>query len=572
MAQPRIPSIDELLHGDAASYLAKIAKLPAPLVAEVEKQLKQLHAHLGARSDVPPTPVEMAIRNPRYKWMDLAHLRFLGETAAEAVELAQPTIVCMPPRHGKTMTCGVWTPFWALAKNPETSILYVSYEKTFARRWGLRVRQLVELYGHEYGLKLSASQTAADNWELESGGGMQCVGAGGGISGKAARLLICDDLVKDDEEARSDLQRENMWEWWETTVLQRIEPDTAVFVIGTRWHEDDIIGRLIAHSQSGEGINFNVVSIPALAVESDPLGRAPGEALWEEKFSKKWCEKRKSRVSAYVWSAVYQQQPSPPGGNMVDPEWWRYYRLSELPTEFDQMIQSWDLSLDALKKKDSYHCGGVLGRKGAMVYILAGFHEHCDINRVMSEILEWSQLYPKARTKLVERAISGPALVQMLQHRVSGMTSWPPKGQRKDSKEACLNAIVPDIRSGNVLLPLSHDGTKPRWVEEFIEELRQFPRAPHDDWVDMTSQGVAFLLPSARRSINDAHAEALASKRPETSEQQHTSALHALITKIAKPRMDAIKRIQARDDASPVPFVTIDGSKLRPGRSVRKMW
>jgi len=573
MAQPKVPPVEELLSGDPESYLRKISKLPAPLVEVVKDQLEHLLSQLGVRSNIPTTPIEMAIRNPRYRWMDLRHLRFLGEIVTESIELLQPTIVCMPPRNCKTTTVGVWTPFWALARNPELSILYVSYEKNFARKWGLRVRQLIELYGAEYGLKLSTSQTAADNWKLESGGGMECVGAGGGISGKDAKLLICDDLVKDDEAARSDLQRDNLWDWWESTVIQRIEPDTAVFVIGTRWHEDDIIGRLLAHSKTGEGMDFRLVSLPALAMENDPLGRSPGDPLWPDRFSKEWCEKRRERVSPYVWSAVYQQLPSPPGGNMVDPEWWRFYRPTELPTDFDQMIQTWDLGLDAKTKKDSYHCGGVLGRLGALVYLLEIYREHSDINKVIEKILDWNQRYPKARTKLVERAISGPAVAQMLQHRVSGMTPWPPKGQRKDSKEACLNAIIPDIRSGNVLLPLTFNGSRSRVIDEFIDELRQFPRAPHDDQVDMVSQGVSFLLPSARRAIDAAHAEALDTRRTQTVQEEQTRALHSHIAQIAKPRMDALKRIQRAADRSPIPFLTIDGGKLRErGRSTPKMW
>jgi hypothetical protein len=572
VAQPRIPSIDELLAGDADSYLAKIAKLPAPLVAEVEKQLKQLYSRIGAHSDIPSTPIEMAIRNPRYRWMDTPHFRFLGEKAAESIEFLEPTIVSMPPRCGKSTTLSQWTPFWALAKNPELSILFVSYETNFARRWGLKTRQLVELHGHEYGLKLNPRQTAADNWELESGGGMSTVGVGGGIGGKPAKLFILDDLLKDQEEARSTVQRENAWEWWQMTAMQRIEPDTAVFAIGTRWNEDDILARMISASKSGAGPRFNVISLPALAEENDPIGRAVGDPLWPERFSKAWWEARRSNVSDYVWSAVYQQRPTPPRGNIIDPAWWRYYRLSELPGEFDQIIQSWDLALDAQKRTDSYHCGGVLARKGALVFLLAAFHEHCDINKVMSQILDWNQLYPKARTKLIERAISGPAVVQMLQHQVSGMTPWPPKGTRKDSKEGCLHAILPDIRSGNVLLPLNYDGSRPKWVDDMTGEVSSFPHAPHDDWVDMLSMGVAFLLPSARRAISDAHAEALALKRPETSEQEHARSLHSIISKVAKPRMDAMRKLQARDDASPFPTSTIDSSKLRSGRGVRKVW
>jgi len=572
VAQPRIPPIEDLLR-DPDAYIQQIAKLPTPLVVEVENQLKALHSRLGSNADVPATPVEMAIRNPRYKWMDVKHLRFLGEVVAQAVEFCEPTIVCMPPRNAKTTTCSVWTPFWALARNPELSILFITYEANFARRWGLRVRQLVELYGHEYGLKLNPRQTAADNWETEQGGGMQTVGAGGGVSGKAAGLLICDDLVKDDEAARSEILREKLWQWWDNTAVQRIEPDTGVFIIGTRWHEDDIIGRLLEHSKDGSGVKFNLVSLPALAIENDPLGRTPGDPLWPEHFSKDWLERRKRDQSPYVWSAVYQQSPSPPGGNMVDPDWWRFYRLSELPGEFDDMCQSWDLGLDSEKRSDSYHCGGVFGRKGAIVFVLDVWRAHCGIDGVIAKIMEWSKVYPKARTKLIERSLAGPALAQMLRSRVGGMTPWPPKGSRKESKEACLQAIVPDIRSGNVVLPLTLSGNRPHWVEEFIEELRQFPRAAHDDQVDVASQGVGFLLPSARQNLAAAHDEALATQPPESPIAQHNKLLHDMIAKLGKPRLDALRRAQERADRGMVTNLRIDTASLREKPRVgAKLW
>lgn len=571
MAQARIPPID-LLYTDPERFLDEVSKLPTPLVSEVLDQLKHLSTQIGEKSKAAPTPVELAIANPRYRWMDTLHLRALGEIVAEAVELAKPTIVCMPPRSAKSTTCSVWTPFWALVRDPEIQILFISYEANFARRWGLRTRQLVELYGDEYGLKLDPHQTAADNWLLTSGGGMTTVGAGGGLSGKPADLLICDDLIKDSIEASSEIVRETTWEWWESTAVQRIEPTTAVFVIGTRWHEDDVIGRMLKHAHEGDGIPFELISLPALAEEDDALGRAPGDALWPEHFSKGWWEKRRDSVSPYVWSSVYQQHPSPPGGNMVDPAWWRFYRPSELPQDLEQEIQSWDLSLDAEKKTDSFHCGGVLGRKGALVYIRDAFHEHCGIDKVMTRIRDWNMTYPKARTKLVERAVSGPAIAQMLRFTVGGMTPWPPKGVRKMSKEACLDAVIPDIRSGNVLLPLTHSGAKPKWVQELTEELRQFPRAAHDDYVDMVSQGVGFLLPSARRHVEDAHEAALGMKGEVTSQQQHTRMLHGMITALAKPRMDAIKRMQDQEDRSPIPYLRIDLDQLRVGRATRKLW
>lgn len=470
-------------------------------------------------------------------------------------------------------TCSVWTPFWFLALNPEGQVFLISSEANFARKWGVKTRGLVEMYGSDYGLALNPKKVAGDDWELTTGGGMKTVGAGGLVSGNPAKLLICDDLVKDDEEARSDLQRDNIWEWWDTTVIQRIEPDTTVIVIGTRYHEDDIIGRLLKHSKDGSGIPFDLISLPALAEADDPIDRGLGEGLWPEHFEQGFYDSRKNAVSSYSWESVYQQHPSPPGGNMVDPAWWRFYRPSELP-ELEQEIQTWDLALDSKKKSDSYHAGLTMGRKGALVFLRDSFRKHCNINEVIETIQVWNRIYPKAKTKLVERSIAGPAVVQMLQPKVGGMVAWPPKGRQKGSKEACLNACVPDIRSGNVLLPLNPDGTKPKWVQEFIEELRQFPRSAHDDYVDSFSQGLNFLLPSARQSVDRDHSSALAQKPVMTPQAEHVSALHALVSKLAKPKLDALRRHTEKEAASIIPFSKgfNTGIQSSPGRRTRRMW
>ncbi len=539
----KLPSLQEVF--DDPSILMK---LPTPAVAEILERVKQVEQAVGGDVNIAPTPTEMAITNPKFKWMDTPHLHYLGEQVAAAVDRNGAIVVTMPPRHAKSHTCSVWTPFWFLAQRPDAHVLLLSYEASFARKWGAKVRGLVEMYGKEYGLQVDPKKTAGDDWELTTGGGMKTVGAGGGIAGNPAKLLIADDLIKNDEEARSALMREKIWDWWEGTVLQRVEPDTTVILIGTRYHEDDIIGRVLQASAARTGLEFEEITLRAKAEEKDPLDRLVGHGLWPNHplptggvWGQTYYDEKEASVSPYVWNSVYQQRPSAPGGNMVDPAWWRFYRPNELPPDLDQELQTWDLSLDAQKQTDSYHAGLVMGRKGALVYLRDAFHEHGKIaaspnameRTVISCIRNWNQIYPGARYKLVERSLAGPMLIQVMQSEVGGMLPWPPKGQRKGSKEACLNACIPDIRSGNVLLPLNHDGSRPKWVQEFIEEMRQFPRAPHDDYVDSFSQGMAFLLPAVRRAVESDHHEALSQKQTVEPVAAHTAALHSNLHRLA---------------------------------------
>ena len=558
--------------------LERVYRLPLPLQLRFMEMLKRVLQAAGGATNVPADPVSLAITKPKYQWMDTPHIRYLGEEVAAVIERAGAIVVCMPPRHAKTHTCSIWTPFWYLAQYPEDQVFFISYEANFARKWGAKVRTLVELYGDEYGLQLNPKKTAGDDWELTSGGGMNTTGVGGGIGGKPAKLLIADDLLKNQEEANSVDQREKVWDWWESTVIQRIEPDTSIICIGTRYHEDDLIGRLLQHSASNDGHHFDNITLRAKAEVDDPLGRNIGEGLWTDHphrggtWGQEFYDSREATVSPYVWSSVYQQRPSPPGGNIVDPDWWRFYRPSELPTSFDQELQTWDLSLDSLKKSDSYHCGGVLSRKGALVFVRDAFHEHCDINKVIATIIGWNRIYPGAKTKLVERSLGGPVLVQSLNARVSGMVAWPPKGRQKESKEACLDACVPDIRSGNVLLPLRPDGTKPKWVEELIEELRTFPRAPHDDYVDMLAQGLNFLLPSARYAVDRAHDQAKSVTSPLSPADAHRRLLHNAVKEIADRRLDLLRDHGPLAHGQLLPFQqTKTAESLIANRGVRRV-
>lgn len=577
---------------------SKLGRLPAPTLAAVVAQLAQTKSRLTGASDIPATPIDMALRHPRYRWMDAAHLHYLGDRIAAAITRSKlngesaAIHVSMPPRHAKTHTCSIWTPFWHLAQYPEDGIILVSYEADFAAKWGDRVKRLIEMYGAEYGLYINPKKAARNDWELTTGGGMKCAGVGGPIAGNPAKLLICDDLVKNDEEARSETMRENTWDWWTDTLLQRIEPDTTTILIGTRYHEDDIIGRVLKASANGDGMRFDsiVLSAKAMAADAnagipeDPLDRAVGEGLWLEHFPQRYYDEIEATRPPQTWSAVYQQYPSPPGGNTMDPQWWRYYRISERPFEFDEIIQTWDFPLDTEKNKrtDSYWAGLVLGRLGALIFILDSYHKHGSADDFVTTLMRWSQFYRFAkvsRAKIFERSLGGPAMRDLLRSKTSGIIPWPPKGRQKSSKEAMLNACVPDVRSGNVLLPLNPDGSVPRWVQEFKEELRQFPRSAHDDYCDAFSQGMDYMFRGQRRAVAEDHTEAKAVREVVTPEVAHNNFLHSLISKLGKAKIDHIKKVGEAEDRNGILRFPIRNGLGAGGRSStigsgrgRRMW
>ena len=562
VALPRLPSIEDL-----QSNPSLLEHLPIPQLRQVFERLRVATQSLGGADHVPANPVALAISHPKFSWMDSPHIRYLGERISSCVRASKvggqsrALLITMPPRHAKSHVASIWTPFWFLANYPEDHVILVAAEADNAAKWGERVRRLVELYGQEYGLVLNPKKVARNDWELTTGGGMKCFGVGGTISGNPAKLFVIDDAIKNDEQARSDYQRETMWEWWDSTAQQRIEPDTTTLVIGTRYHEDDLLGRMLKHSDLGDGLKFETVNFPAKAEAGDLLHRPLGEGLWinhqmpgGNTWGQDYYDRLERTRSPYVWNSVYQQRPSAPGGNLVDHSWWRFYRPSELPATFDQACQSWDLSLDAQKKTDSRHAGLVLYRVGALIYIRDGFREHCDINKVVTTIRAWSHLFPQARQKLIERATAGVALQQTLRREVAGVIAWPPKGRQKGSKEAELDATIPAIRSGNILLPCNPDGTRPVWVQAFIEELRQFPRGQYDDWVDSFSQGVNYLFPATTAALDRDHMEAGHHIDPKDSQQQHIDAIHARIRQLAEPKLKAMREFQNREQKQMIPF------------------
>jgi predicted phage terminase large subunit-like protein len=374
-------------------------------------------------------------------------------------------------------------PAWWLSKHPKDRIVLVGYGEQFAREWGAKVRDLILDYSEELNLLVNKDRTAADDWTLTAGGGMLCVGVGGSLMGKGADLLLFDDVIKTSEEANSTLQRDKIWEWFQSTAMTRLQPNAVVVGVQTRWHQDDLFGRIIANLTDWE-----VINIPAIAVDKDPLGRAPGTPLWPEFWGDPdYYAKVEKSTHPAIWSALYQGQPVTAGGGDIKGEWFRFW--SVLP-EFEQMIQSWDLSLKD-KETSDYSVGQVWGRRQGSLYLIDSVRGHYNLQQVCNLMRQFTLKYPKAIGKLVEDAAMGPFVKQTLHHEVPGIIPIIPKG----SKRSRVQAIVPLLMAGNVYLPERQDGTKDRWVWNLVTECEAFPKGANDDQVDALSQALGFLTP-----------------------------------------------------------------------------
>jgi predicted phage terminase large subunit-like protein len=452
-----------------------------------------------------PTPADMAIELSQFnreKWVRARHLDLLADNLADLVAGKKHRLmVSLGPRHGKSELISFWFPIWLLIRDPSTKIILCSYGADLAAHFGRRVRNFINEHGPEFGLTLRKDTAASYRWELDQGGGMVTAGVGGPIVGRGAHVFIVDDIHKNREEASSDIVREKAIEWWQGTAIHRLEPGAPAVIVATRWHHDDLIGRLESLSNSGEGQTWDVINLPAFAGVDDVLGREIGEPLWPERWDKKALLEIKKGMTPFDWSAIFQGQPTPEDGGAIQRGWWRYYDNSTLPEKFDQMIMSWDLAFKDLKKSD-YTVGQVWGRKGANYYLLYQTRKRIDAPTTIAEFRHMHGLYPEARAKLIEDAANGPAVYQMLRHEIPGIMLI----KAKKSKDARLSAIAPLIQAGNVYLP---SPTTTPWVNDFIFEHSAFPNGANDDQVDATTQALNYLSPQGRYAERDSFLDSM---------------------------------------------------------------
>lgn len=423
-----------------------------------------------------------------------AHLKLLGEYLLR-VERGEITrlIVEMPPRHGKSETTTVKFPGWYLGRHPDRRVILASHTASLAERFSARVRDSFSAYGPEvFGFSVKPDVAAMSRWDVHNpkadvgtpSGGMIAAGVGGPITGEGAHLGLIDDPVKDAEQANSKAQRDALWDWYRFVFRTRLMPGGAVVLVLTRWHEDDLAGRLLKQAKADpQADQWTVLRLPAIAEEDDPLGRPVGEALWNDQYSAEALASTKATVGSYVWAALYQQRPSPEAGNILQRGWWKYWR--EMPSRFDEIIQSWDCSFKDLDTSD-YVVGQVWGRKGADKYLLDQVRGQLSFTATTAAIRTLTGKWPRARAKLVEDKANGTAVIDHLKSKVPGLIAVNPEG----GKVARAQAVSPDIEAGNVYLP---DPDIAPWVHDLIEECTAFPNGPHDDQVDAMTQALRRL-------------------------------------------------------------------------------
>lgn len=420
--------------------------------------------------------------------------RFLQDVADKK---SPRLIITMPPRSGKSELVSRRFPAFALGRNPELQIIATSYSSDLSQRFNRDVQRVIddEKYFDLFpNTRLSNSRVRTDSrgsyirtsdlFEIVGhAGAYRSCGVGGGITGQGADILSIDDPIKDRAQAGSKTIRDSIWDWYTSTAYTRLSPGGGVIVMATRWHTDDLIGRLI--QRMGEGDTFRIVNYPAIA-EHDELHRKAGEALHPERYPLSTLLQIQKTIGSRDWEALYQQHPVPDGGALFKLEWFRRWTATSLPPEFDHTLMSWDMTFKDSKNSD-YVVGQVWGKKGPNFYLLDQVRGQWDFVKTKEMVRVLAHKWPRVVRKLVEDKANGSAVISELKSTVSGFVPITPT----ESKEARASSVTPYFEAGNVFIP--EDSAAP-WVPHYVSELLEFPAGSHDDQCFVAGTKVATLF------------------------------------------------------------------------------
>jgi len=395
-------------------------------------------------------------------------------------------IITFPPRHGKSELSSKRFPAWYIGRDPYRYVAVCTYNQTFAEDFGKAVRgiMLTPAYRQVFpNVELKTGSKASDRLETEEGGALFFLGRGGTITGRGADLIIIDDPIKNSEEARSETVRNALWEWFQNDIKSRFMSDTgSMIVIQTRWHEDDLVGRITdptnPHYDAEEAEAWDIINIPAIAEENDVLGRQPGEPLWPERFGIEYLNAFK-RTNPKGFSALYQQRPTPEDGDFFQAHMIQPYKAGAAPERL-RIYAASDHAVGTKQEHDKT-CLMIVGvDERNMIWILDVWWRRAKTDTVVDAMIalmkKWKPLVWWAESGHISKSI-GPFLYK----RMAEEKVYVNVQEQVPSKDKVTRAqsIQGRMAMGMVRIP----GYEP-WYEDARQELLKFPQARHDDFVD----------------------------------------------------------------------------------------
>ena len=390
-------------------------------------------------------------------------------------------LLSCPPQLGKSSHLTETLPSWFIGRNPDLSCIITAYNADIAEKFGDRNRQKIKEFGKDiFGIQISDSQDNKTLFQIKGHQGqIFSTGILGGLTSNPSALTIVDDPFKNGKEVENKGTRDDVENvYWDSIETRTRSLGGAIIVIHTRWHEDDLIGRLAKKD------GFYVINFPAVWEKGIDklLGRKIGETICPELGKTvEWAENTKRNVGSRVWNALYQGKPFVEGGNIIQRKDINFYNKHNLPPQFDEITLSCDLSFGGTKTSNDPNCLAVWGRVGANHYLLKKINKKCGFQEIIFDIKMLCSEFPTMRKKLIEKKANGNATIELLNQQVSGVIPFDPK----TSKETRFKLVAPYFESGNVYLP---DESVDKDSEEIVSQLLKFPNATHDEYVDITTQ------------------------------------------------------------------------------------
>lgn len=419
----------------------------------------------------------------------------------------------MPPRHGKSLIASDYFPSWLLGHHPDFEVIASSYAVSLPLGFSRKVRGRIKDPAYKAifpRTALDPESTAAEQWNTTSGGGYVAAGVGGGITGKGAHCLIIDDPIKDAQEADSETIRESNWDWYGSTAYTRLSPGGGILIIQTRWHDDDLSGRLISQMKSlrEEGVpedeidNWEIVSYPAEATTDEYLTRGgeiidhyrkdtrvlrkKGEALHDARFPIKRLRRIRRSLQPRHWSALYQQNPVPDEGVFFTKTMFRYNQSQPKLSDM-KLFMAWDLAVGKNQTND-YSVGVVGGLDyDDQLFIIDVVRARMDTHECADAILNTYSKYNRHSpvTIGIERGqleLSMKPTLKKLQRERRLHPSYDETLVPITDKTIRARPLQGRMQQGMVYFA----ATAP-WLDVVQHEMLRFPGGVHDDIVDALS-------------------------------------------------------------------------------------
>ena len=472
---------------DIETLLANLDRCSPEEIAEIDKMADELAKrkhNQRAYDDL----IEFCKRmQPDYKVG--RHHKILANMLM-AIERGDKDRICVniPPRHGKSQLVSIMFPAWFLGRNPSKKVMMVSHTTDLAVDFGRKVRNMIatDVYKEIFPtVSLAVDSKSAGRWNTNVGGEYFACGIGSALAGRGADLLLVDDPHSEQDVINGNFEVfEKAYEWFTYGARTRLMPGGRVAIIQTRWHMDDLTGRVTRDmAQNERADQYEIVEFPAILDVNDKDTGAPTQKpLWPEFFDLEALLRTKASMPTFQWNSQYQQQPTAEEASIIKREWWQEW-TSETPPSCEYIIMSLDAAAETHNRADytAITTWGVFNNEEAEGYNIILLNsvkdrfEFPELKRVaMEQYSEW-----EPDSFIVEKKSAGTALYQELRRMGLPVQEYTPHRGTGD-KMARLNSVADIVASGMVWVPQT------RWAEEVIEEIAGFPFMSHDDLVDAT--------------------------------------------------------------------------------------